>query len=239
MTSIRTMLIFSSLLFVGCTHNGLQQSKGSPDERLNELLPTAASGYHININCYSQDELGNPMVDCRALAHEVEKLYLHYPHHQRITLANAMLQFEIGNTSNSQFLLDQLLSTRAKNPQAAVLRARIALEEGNLNLARNIASQHLQTSPSYYRLYEMRAASYFMEGRYNKALKELGYAEQFGAPNWRIYYHRGLIHEAQLHWAAACDNYFKVLSLSMNHDASTARLMKLQEHAECRHTDPA
>ncbi|WP_025565804.1 hypothetical protein [Psychromonas sp. SP041] len=185
----------------------------------------------INLNCH---DINQPMVDCFRLASELSALYLKYPNHQRVIMASALVEFEIGNTGASQQLLDLILSKRGAYPEAAILRSRIAMEEGNLSLARAIVTRQLNITPYESNLYELQAAYYYLEGKYSKALLSMTSAERFMGNHWRIGYHRGIIYEAQKEWYKACKEYKGVLEEQPSNKLLNAKVLLLREHVPCR-----
>lgn len=185
---------------------------------------------NINLNCHDYSQ---PIVDCFRLASELSGLYLKYPNSKRIMMASALVEFEIGNTSNSQQLLDLILSKRGAYPEAAILRSRIAMEEGNLTLARTIVKRQLNITPYNPYLYELQAAYYYVEGNYNEALQALTSAEHFTDRNWKISYHRGLIYEAKKEWYKACKEYTSVLKVQPDNQMLNAKVLLLRDHIRC------
>lgn len=188
-----------------------------------------------NLNCHDTNKI---MVDCFRLASELSALYLQYPNHKRILMASALVEFEIGNTNTSQQLLDILLSKRGAYPEAAILRSRIAMEDGNLNLARTIIKRQLNLTPYNPYLYEIQAAYYYAEGHYKKALQAIRSAELFLKDDWRISYHRGIIYEAQKQWYKACKEYKGVLKRAPNNQILQAKILLLRHHAGCYVNQP-
>lgn len=185
----------------------------------------------IKLNCH---DINQPMVDCFRLASELSALYLKYPNHQRVIMASALVEFEIGNTGASQQLLDLILSKRGAYPEAAILRSRIAMEEGNLSLARAIITRQLNITPYEFNLYDLQAAYYYLEGKYSKALLSITSAERFMGNHWRIGYHRGIIYEAQKEWYKACKEYKGVLEVQPSNKLLNAKVLLLREHVPCR-----
>ncbi|MBA6350287.1 M48 family metallopeptidase [Colwellia sp. BRX8-9] len=184
----------------------------------------------INLNCHDNSK---PIVDCFRFASELNALYLKYPNHKRIMMTSALVEFEIGNTNTSQQLLDLILSKRGAFPEAAILRSRIAMEEGNLTLARTIVKRQLSVTPYNPHLYELQAAYYYLEGKYTKALQAITSAERFMESDWRINYHRGIIYEAQQQWYKACKEYTGVLREQPDNQMMSAKILLLREHIGC------
>ncbi len=184
----------------------------------------------LNLNCHDR---AKPVVDCYRLASELNGLHIKYPNSKRIMMAAALLEFELGNTASSQQLLDSLLSKRGAYPEAAILRSRIAMEEGNLTLARSVINKQLNITPDHPYLYEMQASYYYMEGKYTDALQSVKIAERFMKPNWRIAHHRGIIYEAQEQWYKACKEYKQILKEQPNNRVINAKIRLLDEHVDC------
>lgn len=184
----------------------------------------------LNLNCHDYSQ---PMTDCYRLASQLNALNVRYPNNKRIMMATALVEFELGNMSNSQQLLDNILYKRDAYPEAAVLRSRIAIEEGNLNLARSIVERQLSINPDSAHLYEVQASYYYLEGKYTEALQSIKIAERFMKSDWRINYHRGIIYEAQKQWYKACQEYNQVLKAEPSNRVTRAKLVLLADHADC------
>ncbi|MEP4889541.1 MAG: hypothetical protein ABJV04_05910 [Aliiglaciecola sp.] len=184
----------------------------------------------LNLNCHDSSK---PISDCYGLASDLNALNVQYPNNKRIMMATALVEFEVGNTANSQQMLDNLLSKRGAFPAAAVLRSRIAMEEGNLTLARSVVSKQLSITPDNPYLYEMQASYYYIEGKYTEALQSIKIAERLMPPNWRISYHRGIIYEAQEQWYKACREYTQVLEDDPSNRTIYAKILLLGEHLDC------
>jgi len=255
-------ILFSGFILTGCASNDKITKVYAPNEQLDDVLikyavinepqsscesnmpgsdnniacesiqqaPVAAKEIRVNLNCHDNKK---PVVDCFRLASDLNALYLQYPNHKRIMMMTALVEFEIGNNNASQQLLDLILSKRGAYPEAAILRSRIAMEEGNLSLARTIIKRQLNISPYNPYLHELQAAYYYVEGKYTEALQAIKSAEHFIARDWRMSYHRGIIYEAQKQWYKACKEYTGVLKSQPNNQMINAKVLLLQEHVRC------
>jgi len=160
-------------------------------------------------------------------------LTLSYPHHNEINVIAALVYFQTGRTMDSQLLLDKVLSQAKPMPEAAILRSQIAMQEGNINLARKLLNRQLQLVPDHPELYAALASTYYLEGRYEQSQNLLQTADRLGAPAWRTSYHLALLHEAQQHWPTACQYYVATLNRLPRHAPSLSRLLALSEHPAC------
>ena len=135
-------------------------------------------------------------VQCDALRAQIERLSVDCPNNTEIVMANALLAFEARNFARSQQLLDELFSLGISNPEAAVLRTRIALEQGNIPFALRFAEQQIRQMGDDPGLRETYASALYLVRRWDEARAQLQTAQQLGAPVWRIAYGQGLIAEA-------------------------------------------
>ena len=202
-----------------------------PDQQLNNLLAQHHISAGSGLECHQQPQ---QRVDCHALANQLGALTLRYPHHSEINLIAALVYFQTGRTIDSQQLLDKVLSQAKPMPEAAILRSRIALQEGNINLARTLLNRQLQLVPDHPELYASLASTYYLEGRYEQSQSMLQTADRLGAPAWRTSYHLALVHEAQQHWPTACQYYVQTLNRQPAHAKSLSRLLALSEHQACK-----
>jgi tetratricopeptide (TPR) repeat protein len=133
--------------------------------------------------------------DCYRLETEVARLAVVCPGHAPTLMANAVIAYDNHRPEEAQQFLDQILSQSRPYPDAAVLRARIALEEGNAPFARRLIEQQIKLVPDHAGLREVHAATLFLDHRLDEARAELTTAGALGAPRWRVAYHLGVIEE--------------------------------------------
>ena len=114
-------------------------------------------------------------------------------------MATAIIAYEEKQYPRAQQILDSLFSLQKVHPEAAVLRGRIALEEGNLPFALRFLSEQVKISADHAELREVYAAALFLSGRLTEAKAQLDMAAHLGAPAWRVAYHLGLFEESQGH----------------------------------------
>ena len=138
----------------------------------------------------------NGRSECDRLRVDIERLALVCPGHAPTLMANAVFAYEEHRPIKAQQYLDELLSQPGSHADAAALRARIAVEEGNLNFARRLLTTQIRMAPNHAGLHETLGAALYLAGQLDEAARELGAASALGAPRWRIAYHLGLIEEA-------------------------------------------
>jgi tetratricopeptide (TPR) repeat protein len=132
---------------------------------------------------------------CRQQREAIEHLSAMCPTNVRSLLANAVMAYGDGRTVVAQQFLDALFGAQPGQPDAAVLRIRLALESGNISFALRFSADQIALAPTHGGLHEARASALFLAGRFDDAVGELAVAEKLGSPTWRVAYNRGLIAE--------------------------------------------
>jgi tetratricopeptide (TPR) repeat protein len=171
--------------------------------------------------------LSNGMDRCEDLRLQIEHIAQDCPNDVQALMANAVLAYDEKQFVKSQQFLDSLFSLRETYPEAAVLRARLALEEGNVPFALRYLEQQIRLSPDHAGLRELHASALYSAGRLDEARNSLTTAERLGAPAWRIAYGRGLIEEAAGQTAAARMYYEAALRARPGFKPAESRLRGL------------
>ena len=166
--------------------------------------------------------------ECDRLKAEIARLAVVCPGHAPTLMANAVIAYDEHRPQDSQQYLDQILSQPRPYPDAAVLRAQIALEEGNVPLARRLVDQQIMLVPDHAGLHEVRAATLFVDRRLDEARGELARAGALGAPRWRVAYHLGMIEELSGHPDEAARLYMEALQGNPAYTAADSRLRALR-----------
>jgi tetratricopeptide (TPR) repeat protein len=180
--------------------------------------------------CAASVEPGAP--DCDRLRHELERLALVCADHAPTLMANAVIAYEDHEPVKSQQLLDQILAQPRSFPDAAALRARIAIEEGNLPFARRLLEQQMTLAPDHPGLRETYGAALYVAGQLPEARRELAAARTLGAPAWRIAYHLGLIEEATGRLDLAAQYYAEALQGNPGWAQAASRLKALRAKSQ-------
>jgi predicted Zn-dependent protease len=176
--------------------------------------------------CFSSSP-GSPM--CTGLLREIEHLSAICPGHPPTLLAGAIVAYEARQLVKAQHFLDQIFEHPVIHPDAATLRARIAIEEGNLPFARRLVEEQIQLTPDHAGLREVHGAALYLSGRLDEARRELQAALAFGAPEWRVAYHLGLVEESAGNIPAAIVQYTAALSRNPGWRAAQSRLNALRQ----------
>lgn len=200
----------------------VRQECGNPDAQLVALLQPLEA-----LRANGCDGQGGTS-DCERLRHEIERLALVCPGHVPTLMANAVIAYEEHQRVKSQQFLDQILAEARSRPDAAVLRARIAVEEGNVPFARRLLEQQIKLAPDHAGLHETYAATLYLQGQLPDATRELATAGALGAPGWRIAYHLGLIAEASGRLEEARRHYTEALEGNPGWPPAQSRLRGLR-----------
>jgi tetratricopeptide (TPR) repeat protein len=165
---------------------------------------------------------------CDLLESEVAHLAVVCPGHAPTLMANAVISYDNHRPEEAQQFLDQILSQPRPYADAAVLRARIALEQGNVPFARRLLEQQIKLVPDHAGLHETYAAALFLDKRLDDARAELTKAGALGAPRWRVAYHLGVIEELSGRPDEAARLYMEALQGNPGWAAADSRLRGLR-----------
>jgi len=181
------------LLVTSCKTNysfGHRDASLNPDARLAGLVSDYEKSKKGNA---STNEL---VIDHSAAWLQIERLAVEYPRHVPTLMANAAIAYEEREKEKSKRYLDALFSVEHSHPDAAVLRSRVALDEGNMPLARRVLETQIAYTPYEAGVHEAYSSVLYMSRDLDGAIREINLAEKQGAPKWRVAYNRGLIAEA-------------------------------------------
>lgn len=206
--------------FASCAHSwGHRTHVIDPDERLAELLDD-----YEEFKRGGEDDASHLVVDPDRVKNQIERLSLEFPRHVPTLMANAALAWEHREIAKTQSYLDRLFALASVHPDAAVLRAQVAVREGDLPLARRLLEAHRQYVPDHAGVREALSAVYYLQKEHELAVSELAVAERLGAPPWRIAYNRGLIAEARGDTAGATAAFEACLAANPDYAPARSRL---------------
>ena len=166
--------------------------------------------------------------ECERLRREIERLAVVCPQHVPTLMANAIIAYDEQRPAQSQQFLDEILAQPRSYPDAAALRARIAVEEGNLPFAIRLLEERIRLAPDHSGLRETYAAALYLDGKLAEARNELAIAGTLGAPRWRIAYHLGLVEEASGRRAEADRYYSEAVEANPAFEPAKSRLKALR-----------
>lgn len=170
---------------------GHRDTNCDPDERLAHLLEEYS-------DCRNSSD-GNGthlLVDCERSAVAIERLATEFPRHLPTLQAVAVIAYESGDRVKAQRYLAALFSVEPSYPEAAILRSRVSIEEGNLRLAREQLETQISYTPNHAGVHEALSSVHYLAGDLEKSSREITTAEKLGAPAWRVAFNRGLLAEA-------------------------------------------
>jgi predicted Zn-dependent protease len=214
-----------SLAIASCATRGVRTSLDctNPDERL-RMLWSSLEELRLKNRCLSAPGDENL---CDWTRRQIERLAFICPGHASSTIAAAILAYDGKQTFRAQQLLDEVLNQTGLHPDAAALRARIAIEEGNLPFATQLLREQIRLNPGSPELRETLAAALYLTAHYDEAKTQLNNASTLGSPRWRIAYHLGLIAEQEGDTALARTLYQEVLQLIPGYPLAEGRLKGL------------
>lgn len=173
---------------------GHRSASTDPDERLAALM----SSYDGSRGSSAGDDGSkHEIVDPERVRNELERLSLEFPAHVPTLMANGVLAYEHGKPVTASRYLDAIFALEASHPEAAIQRARIAIEEGNLPFARKLLTTQIDYRPDHFGLRESMASVQFLTQDYSASATSLDSAAKLGAPAWRVAFHRGLVAKAR------------------------------------------
>jgi len=136
-------------------------------------------------------------ISCDRLQQELGRQALLCPQHEPTLFVNAAFAYDMHRPTDAQEYLDIVLARRGSHPSAAILRSRIATEDGNLPYARRMLEEQVTLAPDHAGLHEALGGVLYLARNWTGAARELTKAGALGSPRWRIAYHLGLVEEAQ------------------------------------------
>jgi predicted Zn-dependent protease len=193
----------------------------TPDLQLARIINSVDA---LDASC-GPNASGEP--SCDRIRQELGRLALVCADHEPTLFANAVLAYDVRRPADAQQYLDLILSKPGSHPDAAVLRARIATEEGNLPYARRMLEQQIRMLPDHPGLHETLGGILYFQKEWPTATRELTAAGMLGSPRWRIAYHLGLIEEAQGHTDNARRLYAEAVQENPQFSAARSRLVGL------------
>lgn len=218
-----------SLIMSGCATQPQKLVKFDANNELASIMARYNVSTEGPMNC--AERFGS-QIDCMTLLDDLEQLMRSVPGNSKVMTITGLLQYKLGRTLESQYTLDQVLALPQPAPEAAILRARLALQHGNFALVKRMIENQIGMLPSYGPFYEMLALNYYLQGQYPEALAQLDKNRLF-SDSWMTDYHYGLIHQAMENTVTACEAFERALAVNSGHTASKSRLAQLKLTGSC------
>ncbi|MDC0662278.1 hypothetical protein [Marinobacter sp. SS21] len=218
----------------GCATTERRYSADAQDPNLvvRQILSQWKKQLASGVACQDDNRSGD-LNDCDDLMRRLFALYSAFPRNERVQFAIAVVSYHTGRYEQAGNFLDQVLRGQRPRSEATALRARIALEQGNVERARTLLNAQIQLHPMDSMLHELMASVYFMDQHTHRAFEALAVSQRLGAPLWRIAYHRGLLFEQSGNQAAACEHYAEAFSRRPDFQIAQGRLVALADHVGC------
>ncbi len=205
-----------------------QENPHDPNVLLRDYLLAWEEGRAKGWNCEERAARSSPLIDCERITRDIARLAVDFPRHPDVLLANASISYAMRRPEEAQAYLDRLIRLQPIEPDAAVLRSRIALGDGNLRLARRILEEQIELVPDHAGLREALASVLYLEGDTEAARRSLSAAARLGAPDWRVAYNRGLVAEAEDKPDEAASHYQEALAAAPEFLQARSRLRGLE-----------
>lgn len=135
-----------------------------------------------------------------------------HPSHVPTLVAAGTLALEDGYSARAEQFFGRVIRLDPAHAEARMLRARIAVDDGNLGLASDLIEEGIAYRPDESRLHEAAAWVFYLSENFELAHEALDRASRLDAPMWRVYFNRGLIEERRGNHQAALMHYRDCLS---------------------------
>jgi tetratricopeptide (TPR) repeat protein len=203
---------------------GYRHEGQGPDERLLDLVTLLDAQREANGGG------GDPvdLVDGGRIQNELRRLHLEYPGHVPTLYVLADLVFREGRKERAAAYLDDLFAVQWAHPEAGILRAQIAICEGNLPAATRVLERQIRLNPDHPGLREALSSTHFMAGRYDEARTTMERARRLGAPVWRVAFNLGLIEESSGNHTLAMQRYEVAFAENPDFPPALARYIGLR-----------
>lgn len=228
-------LPFVLLLTVAITGCASQQKfideVEAPETEVTRLVEIELAGIQAGEYC-RQDPLSQ-FNGCDGALQRLTQLFTRFPDYERLQLALAVAYQARNRNREAQYYLDLLLNKDRPRPEAAILAARLAMEEGNTRRALTLLKAQKRLNPMHPGIHEALGAVYYLNHQPRYGFTALASAEQLGAPAWRVAYHRGLLYELTKNESAACEQYAKSYTLKRSFGLPEGRILGLTHNPIC------
>jgi len=210
------------LLLSACTYRDQYVDNECPLPE-SQLMPAWKKWQEARMKPGGCGSLHSETYICQEQRREIERVAYICPTYVPGLMALAILAYDEQQYARAQQYLDGLFGLQRVHAPAAVLRGRIALEEGNLPFAQRFLAEHVKLSPDDAELREVYAGALFLSGKVPEAKAQLNVAANLGAPAWRVAYHQGVFEETGGNLHQALQYYEAALRERADWDLALAR----------------
>jgi tetratricopeptide (TPR) repeat protein len=222
------LALLALALGLACGGCSSAEKTDTPDDRLEALVHDWEAFKAHDWDASASVPKHTEVEDVNLLRHRFEMLSQMYPNHVPILVANGIVAYDCHMPERAAEYLDRALSMRPVHAEAAMLRARIASEEGDLPHAKKLLTEQIRFQPDHFGLREAKASVLFELGQLDEARVELDAASRLGAPAWRVQFNLGLIEEAAGRFDAAERCYAETVKERPEYDPARSRLRALE-----------
>ena len=218
---MKTLALLALLLCAGCSTLSTDQDRRTPHEMLTSILATRAP--FDDATSWTERAATTP----QEVRFDLERLAVRHPEHVPTRRAAGWVAFDHGDFGTARRHADAALALAPHDADSRVLRARLALEQGNLSLARGVLEDGIVLRPDAPQLAIALAGVEFLSGQNASAAAELDRAERLGGAAWQVAYNRGLLAERTGQTMEAITQFETSLREEPKHEPTTWRLRAL------------
>lgn len=227
---------FFLILLVAFLHGCASQSSfvgdvEDPEREVTRLIELELE--NVREGNYCRRDPQSDFNGCDGVLQRLTQLYTRFPDMERLQFALAISFHARDKNREALYYLDRLLDYDHPRPEAAILAARLAMEEGNIQRAESLLRAQKRVTPMHPVLHETLAAVFYLKHEPEQGFAALAAAEQLGAPAWRLAYHRGLLFELSNNEAAACEQYAKSFAINSSFGFPEGRILGLTHNPVC------
>lgn len=225
-------VLLLTVVLTGCaSQQAFISEVEDPEQEVTRLVELELANIQAGEYCHKDPQ--SPFNGCDGVLQRLTQLYTSFPEYERLQLALAVSYHARQKNREAQYYLDLLLKQNRPRPEAAILAAQLAMEEGNTRRAQALLESQKRLNPMHPGIHETLAAVFYLNHQVAKGFSALTAAEQLGAPAWRLAYHRGLLYEQSGNESAACEQYSRAYTINSRFGLPEGRILGLTHNPAC------